>query len=102
MAHDQNTYQFRKNRSRVREVLHREWDPIGVHGIPLAKHEYDIYADRAFAMLMIDRASAGTIAIYLFRMATENMGLTHYDDLAERAEHVAKRLVDLRLEFEAS
>lgn len=27
----------------IREILMRDWDPIGVHGIPEAADEYDMY-----------------------------------------------------------
>ena len=41
MAHGRNKYQSRENRVRVRDILMRDWDPIGVAGIPEAAGEYD-------------------------------------------------------------
>ncbi|WP_272939013.1 hypothetical protein [Sinorhizobium meliloti] len=40
MAHDTD-----KIRALVRDVLLRDWDPIGISDIPEAKDEYDAYAD---------------------------------------------------------
>ncbi|WP_249136705.1 hypothetical protein [Bradyrhizobium tropiciagri] len=99
MAHGRNKYQSRENRARVREILLRDWDPIGVYGIPKAANEYDSYADKAYVMLMDDGASANAIALYLFKIATEHMGLTDRGRLAEKSKEVARLLVQLRPEF---
>jgi hypothetical protein len=99
MAHGRNKYQSRENRARVREILLRDWDPIGVYGIPEATDEYDAYANRAYVMLMDEGATASEIAGYLFTVATEHMGLTDRGRLAERSDQVAKLLVSLRPEF---
>ena len=62
MAHGRNKYQSRENRARVREILMRDWDPIGVAGFGEAADEYDTYADKAYVMLMDEHASADAIA----------------------------------------
>lgn len=100
MTHGRNKYQSRENRARVREILLLDWDPIGVYGIPEASDEYDAYAAKAYVMLMDEGASADAIAAYLFKIATEHMGLSNRDYLAERSEAVARRLVGLRPDFE--
>ncbi len=74
MSRVHNKYQSRENRARVRELLMREWDPIGVAGIDGAADEYDRYADKAYVMLMDDRATAREIADYLTEIATKHMG----------------------------
>jgi hypothetical protein len=99
MAHGRNKYQSRENRTRVREILLRDWDPIGVCGIPEAADEYDTYADKAYVMLMDDAATASEIANYLYNVATEHMGLTEYGWLAEKSDQVARILIQLRSEF---
>jgi hypothetical protein len=99
MAHGRNKYQSRENRARVREILLRDWDPIGIYGIPEATDEYDEYADKAYVMLMDEGATAREIAGYLFTVATEHMGLTDRGRLAERSDQVAKLLVSIRPEF---
>lgn len=99
MAHGRNKYQSRENRARVREILLRDWDPIGVYGIPQAADEYDTYADKAYVMLMVEGATANEIAGYLYIIATEHMGLTDQGRLAEKSNQVAQLLVQLRPEF---
>jgi hypothetical protein len=101
MSHGRNKYQSRENRARVRAILWREWDPIGIRDsfeASEASDEYDRYADRAYVMLMDEHATAEAIAAYLFEVATDRMGLTD-SNLAEKSEHVAKLLVSLRPEF---
>jgi len=99
MAHGRNKYQSRENRTRVREIFLRDWDPIGVYGVPEAIDEYDTYADRAYVMLMDEGATAKEIAFYLFTVATEDMGLADHGRLAEQSEQVAQLLVQLKPEF---
>jgi hypothetical protein len=78
----------------------REWDPIGVAGIAEAADEYDTYADKAYVMLMDERATVEAIAAYLFEIATTHMGLSQTAELAARSDRVARTLVALRPEFE--
>ena len=99
MVHGKNKYQSRESRARVREILLRYWDPIGISGIPEAKDEYDAYADAAYVMLMGGQ-TASAIAAYLFKIASQHMGLSDHGGLAEKSEHVAKLLADLRSEFQ--
>ena len=100
MAHGRNKYQSRENRARIRKILLQDWDPIGVNGIVEANDEYATYADKAYVMLMYDRATADDIAAYLYYIAAEYMGLGHKPRLAESNKAVAETLVALRLEFE--
>ena len=60
MAHGRNKYQARQariNLARVRDVLMREWDPIGVSGIPEAADEYDSYLGTIYLMLLDARTN---------------------------------------------
>jgi hypothetical protein len=100
VTHGRNKYQSRENRARVRQILMRDWDPIGIAAIPEAADEYDRYVGRAYVMLMDERATATDIASYLFEVATERMGLTETQDLTERSDRAARTLVALRPEFE--
>jgi hypothetical protein len=99
MAHGRNKYQSRENRRRVRQLFLRNWDPIGIRGAG-PDDEYDTYADKAYVMLMDERATGEAIAAYLFTVATEHMGLSDRPSLAERSEQVAQILIDMRAEFE--
>ena len=99
VAHGRNKYQSRENRARVRQLFWREWDPIGVNGSG-PDDEYDAYADKAYVMLTVEGAIESAIAAYLFKIATEHMGLSNHGWQAERSMHVAKLLVGMRSEFE--
>jgi hypothetical protein len=100
MVHGRNKYQSRENRAGVREVLMREWDPIGVSGVPEAADEYDRYVGTVYVMLMDHRATAEAIATYLLGTATRHMGLSAHTLLVERSSRAATILVGLRPEFE--
>jgi hypothetical protein len=99
VAHGRNKYQSRENRARVRRILLHDWDPIGVRDIPEASDEYDTYADKAYVMLMVERATADMIAAYLFKIAAEHMGLGHQAQLEKVSRTVAETLIALRPEF---
>ncbi len=75
MAEGRNKYQSRENRARVRRILLHDWDPIGIHDVPEASDEYDRYADKAYVMLMDEKATADVIAACLYYVAAEHMGL---------------------------
>jgi hypothetical protein len=100
MAHGRNKHQSRENRARVRKILLHNWDPIEIHHAPEASDEYDAYADKAYVMLMNDRATADAIAAYLYQIAAEHMGLGHHPRLAETSKAVAETLIALRPKFE--
>ena len=55
MSHGRNKYQSRENRAEVREVLMREWDPIGVRDCADAQDEYDAYVGKVYVMLTVIR-----------------------------------------------
>jgi hypothetical protein len=60
--------------TRVNEVLHYVWDPIGVAGNPHVRDEYDAYVPRVISLLE-KNAPAEAIAYYLNEVAVESMGL---------------------------
>jgi hypothetical protein len=100
MSHGVNKYQSRENRRRVRQVLMEHWDPIGVQDAPAACDEYDRYVGEVYVMLMDDRASEAAINAYLFKAATEYMGLSPSGHQSTAAAKTASILVALRPEFE--
>jgi hypothetical protein len=100
MAHGRNKYQSRESRMKVREILVQEWNPIGVRDAPDAQDEYDDYVGRVYVMLMDERASLDEVAEYLYRIATEHMGLSPRPELAEHSKQAAGTLVSLRPVFE--
>ena len=68
-------------RPEVCRVLLEVWDPIGVREAPEARTEYDRYADHVIGQLF-SGATDDEIAEYLFRQATEKMGLTYRKESA--------------------
>lgn len=78
--------------SAVKDILFREWDPIGVNECEECRHEYDCYAVSICKLL---RAGADEFKLtgYLGRYQRESMGLTRVH--AERDRHVAQQLLAL-------
>jgi hypothetical protein len=95
-----NKYQSRENRAEVREILLREWDPIGVRDMPEAQDEYDGYVAEIYVMLMDQRAASEMAAAYLLEVATVRMGLSDDPELETACERTAEMLVALRPAFE--
>ncbi len=74
---------------KIRDILNREWDPIG--GCP--EDEYETYAAKVAAMFLQD-ASDDAIMQYLEWAAVENMGLAQFNsDRARKAIAAIRRLV---------
>jgi hypothetical protein len=78
--------------ARVREILFREWDPIGVKGYEACRDEYDSYAPTLVRHLR-EGADEHRIAAHLTRLARDAMGLSVVDQ--ERDRRVARRLLDI-------
>jgi hypothetical protein len=57
----------------AREILMREWDPLGVEGMSGAEDEYDSYIPGVIALLQ-QGASVNEVAAHLDRIAVRNMG----------------------------
>jgi hypothetical protein len=65
MAHGRDKHRSRENRRILRDFLMREWDPIGVAGIPEAHDEYDRYVGEVYAMLVDGNPTAPDMLQYL-------------------------------------
>ncbi|HXC57025.1 MAG TPA: hypothetical protein VNU97_17125 [Rhizomicrobium sp.] len=100
MADGRNKYQARESRAQVRKLFMDEWDPIGVRGCEGAEDEYDTYVNRAYVMLMDEGADSDAINDYLWKIATEYMGLSARTELATKCRAVANALVAMRPGFE--
>jgi hypothetical protein len=59
---------------RIDEVLHYQWDPIGVSDTPEARDEYESYVPRIFQLLKAT-SDGKDIADYLQWISTEQMGV---------------------------
>lgn len=69
-------------RPEVCRVLFEVWDPIGVREDPEApRTEYDGYAEHVIGQLF-SGATDDEIAGYLYRQATESMGITYQKESA--------------------
>ena len=66
----------------IKAALLREWDPIGVKGVPEAQDEYDSYAPHIYTLL--PTRPLHEFSDYLWRLETEHMGLTGDRQATER------------------
>lgn len=83
--------QARVLHARIKEVLLKEWDPIGVSATPQAQDEYDSYVPAIYSLL-IARKSVNEVNEYLLWLETEQMGLMADKQLTRS---IAERLVAL-------
>ena len=79
--------------SRVDEVLHYLWDPIGVSGVPQARDEYTSYAGVVFSFLK-NGAKEAEIAQYLRKIRVEHMGIGTLTDIRGNEMDLAEILVN--------
>ena len=79
-------------RSRVDEVLHYIWDPIGVAGVPEARDEYYSYITPIFDFLL-EGKTQNEISKTLLDMSTGHMGLTYSKELKKRTEQASEVLI---------
>lgn len=75
----------------IKDVLLKEWDPIGVQAIPEAQDEYDAYVSAVYSML-VTRKPVSEVFKYLLWLETEPMGLTAD---RQRTQSIAEKLVQL-------
>jgi hypothetical protein len=80
----------------VREVLLREWDPIGVGHNPECRDEYDRYA-RTLCRYLKEGADEYRLAAYLARAGAGAMGLSFVATDCDAA--VARRLLSFRVRW---
>jgi hypothetical protein len=101
----QDNDRSRRNRTRVRQLFWREWDPIRINDAGAPPSEYDRYADKAYVMLMHEGRSAQEIADYLYFISSEHMGLGTNERSRQRlrdlANVTAAKVAALRTEFES-
>jgi len=58
----------------IRDVLHHDWDPVGVGGVPEARDEYDSYVEGVYRLLL-SGAGPSQVAEHLARIEQEWLGL---------------------------
>jgi hypothetical protein len=83
-----------ENRARIRNILIREWDPIGVRQIPGApEDEYDRYIDDICELLSDPRPSKEKVAAYLLDIQSRKMLLRVTPAALERCNRAADSLM---------
>jgi hypothetical protein len=80
----------------IREILLREWDPIGVSEVPEAQDEYDGYVYKIYGMIARHELRQRLVE-HLWEIETSRMGLIGD---RKRAEEIADRLIGLRGEIQ--
>jgi hypothetical protein len=76
----------------VKEILFREWDPIGINSNPSLSDEYDSYANGIVRLLQAE-ADEYKIAEHLRSLQRVSMGLSSTNE--ERDRRIARRLISL-------
>ena len=59
----------------IKTILLKEWDPIGIQGIPEAQDEYDSYIFSIYQLIQLKK-SEEKVFNYLWWIETEQMGLS--------------------------
>jgi hypothetical protein len=77
--------------ARVREILLRHWDPIGIADMAAARDEYDQYV-KPIAAMLIAGASLEKLSRRLVKIETDSMGLRGDNS---RAHSAAVKLQDI-------
>lgn len=75
----------------VRDVLFREWDPIGVNANEQSRDEYASYAP-GICRLLREGVDEYRLAAHLGQLMRVSMGLSRIDE--ERNRRIARRLLD--------
>lgn len=81
--------------SRLREVLNRDWDPIGVAGEGGVDDEYDGYVGKLAAMLRDDASDEDMIAYFKW-VEVERMGLCTAERFDRKRDHILGVIAALR------
>jgi hypothetical protein len=82
----------------IREILLRDWDPIGVADIAGAQDEYDSYIPGIYGRL-IHRVSEQELFDHLWQIETQHMGL--FGDRG-KTQQVTQKLLLLNAQFEST
>ena len=73
MLHEE---QSREVRSKIRDILMTEWDPIGVNDVPEAADEYDSYIGGIYGLLE-QGASEESIRAHLRKIEIDQMEMVN-------------------------
>lgn len=86
----------KKIQESIRDILLRDWDPLGVAGIPEAQEEYDSYIAPVYRILT-DAPSEDRLVDFLYWTERDTMGLP--GSPRQQLGRIARRLLalDVRL-----
>ena len=90
-------HQARKIRDNIRQLLLKEWDPIGIGDMPAAQDEYDSYIGGVYRLLA-SGATKHQVAEHLAKIARDWMGFE--TARAEELLPVADQLLRLSVELD--
>jgi len=93
MSRSPERFRFDAIAARVGEILYYIWDPIGVSGLPQARDEYDSYVPVIVKML-ISKKGKDDIALHLYQIEKDFMGLSVGSIPSNHHEEVASILID--------
>lgn len=80
--------------ARIREVLLRDWDPMGLADAPGTPDDYDAVARELHALVTDRSATVERIAAYLRWIECEQMGLQRRPGMATGAAERLMALID--------
>ena len=80
--------------ARIREVLLRDWDPMGLADAPGTPDDYDAVARELHALVTDRSATVERIAAYLRWIEREQMGLQRRPGMATGAAERLMALID--------
>ncbi len=83
---------------RIREVLLRQWDPLGLADAAGTPDDYDPYAREVRAILSDPETTEGRVAHYLEWVETHSL---HLQARPEAAAEAASAIMGLKREFDA-
>jgi hypothetical protein len=100
MIDNEDEHPSPKNRALIREILMREWDPIGVRNIAGSRErEYDAYIADVYSLVTDKRTSQEKIAAYLLAVQSQRMLLRVTDAARERCRRAAQSLIAAQFNF---
>lgn len=82
--------------SRVRLILMRDWDPIGLNREAETADEYDSYIPGIVALVEDLLVGRDTVFDHLHDLAARHMGMPESDELTSRCQTAAEALLALR------
>jgi hypothetical protein len=84
-------YESRRVRSEIRRILLTVWDPIGVADVPECADEYDCCLGGVYELLT-SNADDDRIENYLWKQATEHMGLSRSKESMKPTVEALRRI----------